>query len=227
MNEHDASPSAPPKPLFDRSEDQAYFKAIEALFIELRGAPFQLSPDDFKIARHWRGEGVPVDIALATLREKVSNAVEKGDEPKRRLSYYRRAVESAWQRQSELAAPGAAARAEQLDVEGRLARLASRVPETLAGIRIAVEALDAEDGAEAIDRRLADLDAEMLDAARQGLTDGQRADLEEQVEAGMAALAGRLGGALKSARQRAEVRLLRDLAELPLLSLFSPDAHQD
>lgn len=228
---HPDASSSPTRPLFDRSEDHAYFRAVEALFIELRGAPFQLSPDDFKIVKLWRSEGVPLDVALATLRERVTNALEKGDEPKRRLSYYRKAVEGAWTRQRELAAPGVEAKAEKLDVAARLARLAARVPaswsEPLAAIRVRVEGLDTERSAEEIDKTLAEIDRDMLEGARRSLTDAQQADLEARVEAGMAALAGRLGGASPSARGRAEVRLLRDLVGLPLLSLFSPDALED
>ena len=221
------APSGPPKPLFDRSEDQAYFKAIEALFIELRGAPFQLSPDDFKISKTWRVDGVPLDVALSTLRERFAKAMEKGEEPKRRLGYYRRAVESAWQRQRELAAPGAAVHGEDLDVAARLARLAKKVPRDLDPIRRKVTDLNPGDGAEAIDRQLDALDEEMLVAVRRALTEEQQVVLDQRVEAGMAALAGRLGGASPSARQRAEIRLLRDLANLPMLSLFSPDALDD
>lgn len=226
----------PPKPLFDRSEDHAYFQALEKLFIELRGAPFQLSPDDFKIAKHWRAEGIPLDVALSTLREKVEAAVEKGEEPKRRLSYYRRAVEGAWKRQGELLAPAAEAARPEIDVASRLDRLAARVPESLPAIRSrladlgheAREASGAADGsAEAVDQRLAALDQEMLDAARESLTEAERDDFEERVESAMAALSGRLGGASASARQRAETRLLREIAGLPLLSLFSPDALDD
>lgn len=224
--------SRPAKPLFDRSEDHAYFRAVEALFIELRGAPFQLSPDDFKIARLWRSEGVPLDVALATLREKVTDAAEKGDEPKSRLSYYRRAVESAWKRQRELAAPGVEAKATELDVASRLARLASRVPESpsdssgksLAKIRAQLEALGSEGSAEEVDKALADIDRDMLKTARRDLAEEQRTELASRVEAAMAALSGRLGGASSSARERAETRLLRDMLDLPLLSLFSPDA---
>ena len=218
---------SPRKPLFDRSEDQVYFKAIESLFIELRGAPFQLSPDDFDVAKLWRAEGVPLDVALATLREKITTMVEKGGEPKRRLKYYRRAVESAWQRQRELAAPGETATATEVDVAARLARLAQRVPETLPEIRRRISRLADAGGSEAVDKSLAEMDRDMLAAARDALSSEQREELESRLEASMAALAGRLGGASTTARERAEIRLLRDLTDLPFLSLFSPDSLSD
>jgi hypothetical protein len=233
VSEHDGTPL---RPLFDRSEDHAYFQAIEALFIELRGAPFQLSPDDFKITKAWRGEGVPLDVALTTLREKVSQASDEGDDPKRRLSYYRRAVERAWQRQRELAAPGAAATAEALDVAPRLSRLASRVPPSLPQIRqridqllteLMIELMTEHLSAEEVDLALGEIDQAMLDAAREALTDSASTELAERVAQSLAALAGRLGGTSESARSRVEPRLLRDLAGLPLLSLFSPDALED
>ncbi|MDA8019323.1 MAG: hypothetical protein MPN21_17925 [Thermoanaerobaculia bacterium] len=229
MNQHDdVPPESPAGPPFDRSEDHAYFRAIESLFIELRGAPFQLSPDDFKVAKSWRAKGVPLDVALATLREKVTGAIERGQDPKRRLSYYRQAVEQAWRRQSELQAPGSITTAQDLELAPRLARLAARLPDSLPEIRARVEALRNENGgAEKVDTTLAEIDRDMLELARQALSAAERERLARQLRESMAALGGRLGGVSNSARDRAEIRLLRDLANLPFLSLFSPDALED
>lgn len=218
---------SPSRPRFDRSEDHAYFRAVEKLFIELRGAPFQLSPDDFDVVKEWRAGGVPLDVALGTIREIVERAIDEDADPKRRLSYYRRAVEKAWQRQRELAAPAAEAVAESLDIDARLGRLADAVPDRLPEIRRRLRGLRREakgESAEAVDSALASIDAEMLEQVRSVLTDEELSDLERRTAASLQALSGRLGGGSDEARRRVEVRLLRDVAGLPLLSLFSPDA---
>lgn len=221
MTKGEESSGGPP---FDRSPDHRYFRAIERLFIELRGAPLQLSPDDFAVAKEWRADGIPLDVALATLREVASRAVEKEEDPKRRLRYYRRAVEKAWERQRELEAPGASPEARSLDLAERLGRLAAALPELPGRDELAAEINALEGSAETVEEALEDLDAELLERAEESLDDAARGELEERLEASLAALRGRLGGASEETKTRLRRELLRRVAGVPVLSLFSPEA---
>ncbi|MEM9553133.1 MAG: hypothetical protein AAGC60_02665 [Acidobacteriota bacterium] len=214
---------------FARSADLDYFRRLERAFIELRGAPLQLSPDDYRVAKAWRTDGVPLDVALETVREVVERAVAAEKEIKRRLRYYDRAVRAAWQRRAELAAPGAMPEEPAFDAAGRLGRLAGCLPKGLAAIESAVrdlasEALDPEQ----IEGRLASLDQALVDAARSGLEAGEAREIDAAVDAAVDDLRPRLGNeAAEAARDGLAQQILRRRLSLPVLSLFAPEAVSD
>ena len=58
--------------------DHAYFRAIEEVFIRLRGAPLLLSPTDWQIARGWHRTGIPLDVVCSTLEELFRQRAEAG-----------------------------------------------------------------------------------------------------------------------------------------------------
>ena len=49
------------------TEDQAYFRALEEAFLELRGKATLLSAADWQVASEWRRAGVPLDLVVGTM----------------------------------------------------------------------------------------------------------------------------------------------------------------
>ena len=228
-------------PPFDRSEEHEYFTTIESAFLELRGAPFQLSPDDYRVCREWRAEGIPSELVIRTLREVVERQLRQEVEIKRRLRYYRKPVAEAWATRKRLSAPemsrggapGAQASAESLDLAARLRRLGSALPrenwagaarrdlEELAELVAAGEPVDGE----VVEERLETLDAELVRRAEVALGADARERLGERLEATLGTLRGRLGHAdVGRSRERLYQELVRREQRVPLLSLFGPAA---
>lgn len=215
---------------FRRSAAQEYFQAIEATFIALRGAPLLLAPDDWQVARRWYNDGIPLRLVEQTLREIFEKRRRKeGEDGKRELvtlRYCRRAVERAWRKRRELTAPAARGEAPTMDPKARLNALAAALPEGLPGREDLAERIVAVSGdAEAIEARLAELDAEALERAEEGLDDAQRSELAEHVEKSLTPLRQRLPeDGLERAAKLLREQVVRRLTALPVLSLFSPEA---
>ncbi len=209
-----------------------YFLAIEDVFLELRGAPLQLSPRDWQIAREWHEAGIPLELVERTVREVFERrrarleAAEKDDEKVWNLAYLKRSVKAAWRRQQELSAPGAAGEAEELDLPARLERLAASLPAELAGREAAAAEIRALEGdAQAIEESLARIDRELLEQARAGLPASGRQAIERELAASRETLADRLpADELERAEERLREEVLRRRLGLPLLSLFAPEA---
>ncbi len=224
------------------SDAQLYFLAIERTFIQLRGAPLYLSPADWKVARAWHEEGIPLELVERTLRELFERRKERraaqGDDAKRdtlvTLRYCRRSVEAAWKRQRELLAPALTDEAPKLDLAARLGRLAEALPEGLeereTWVRRVVELAEAGSGtpdAEAVEEALKRLDAELLASVRGALGAAARTKLAEDLGKSLAVLARRLPAAeIERARPGLEERLLRQHFDLPVLSLFTVEADE-
>jgi hypothetical protein len=211
--------------MFPESEDFRFFKAIEAEFIRLRITPLQLSPDDFQIARAWRAAGAPLELVLEVLCEKVAAQREKGQEVKRRLSYYRKAVLSAWEKRQELLAPGARPAAPVVEVEAELEELAAALPPGLAEVAAAIRGLAGDPAAgdpAAIEAALEGLEARAFDLLREGLSPAEREGLEGEVAAALRDLRQRLpADQLERVAASLERQLLRQNARLPAFSLFA------
>ncbi|HEX4964160.1 MAG TPA: hypothetical protein VF173_25265 [Thermoanaerobaculia bacterium] len=201
--------------------DHAYFQAVEEIFVELRGSPLLLSPADWQVARRWHQEGVPLDLVRQTLEEVFAKRKERGAKGKiSSLRYCAPAVEAAWSELKELAAPGQRAAAPAFEVAPRLAALGATLPRDLA-VRVAALSGDPQQ----VEDRLAALDREMLDAAMEGLTPEERAEVAAAVEKTLALLQSRLpAGELETSRDRLFRQTLRRRLGLPVLSLFSPEA---
>jgi hypothetical protein len=206
---------------FATSADHEYFRAIELEFIRLRVTPLMLSPDDYQVAKSWRAAGVPLELALRVLAEKVIGQQERGQDVKRRLSYYRKAVLNAWETDRKLQAPAAIEQPAAFDTARRLDFLA----DTLIGFpTFAIRIRQLQGTPEDIERELESLEGKLLEAAVEGLDAPARALLETEAAKGLAALARRLPGGLPA---EVEVslrrRITRRLLALPALSLFGGD----
>jgi hypothetical protein len=207
--------------------DHAYFQAVEEIFVELRGAPLLLSPADYRVAQRWHREGVPLDLLRQTLEEVFAKRKERGAKGRvNSLRYCAPAVEAAWSDLKELTAPGQRAAAPAFELAPRLAALAAALPAALANRDVWAAGITNLSGApQEVEDRLASIDRIMLNAAVSGLTEEERADLDEAVEKTLALLRGRLpADELATSRGRLFRQALRRRLGLPVLSLFSPEA---
>jgi hypothetical protein len=214
--------------------ERAYFQAIEKIFVDLRGAPLLVSPADWHVARRWHGEGVPLDLIRSALEEVFAKRKERGAKGRiSSLRYCAPAVEAAWDHLRELNAPADRERAPAagLDLPGRLRALAAALPEALperADWAGRIAALVDRGGSPAVEEGLATLDRELLDAAAARLTGKAGREVEETVARTLAALAGRLPDEeLERSRDHLRRQILRKRLDLPVLSLFSPEAAPD
>jgi len=209
------------------ASDHAYFRAIEEVFIRLRGAPLLLSPTDWQIARDWHRAGIPLDLVCATLEElfrKRAEAEKQGSV--RSLQYCRSAVERAWAQQQELAAPAARGELVELDVGARLSSLAAALPESLPERdRLYRQILELEGGIQDVEHELSLLDRQVMEGLRAGITPEVTAEIERGVSEVLARLETRLPADERPAvRDRLFDQAVRRQAGLPVLSLFSLEA---
>lgn len=205
--------------MFPQSEDSRYFRAIEAEFIRLRITPLQLSPDDFQIARIWRAAGVPLELTLEVLGEKIAAQREKGQEVRRRLSYYRKAVLSAWEKRQALLAPAARPPEVEIDLVSQLEEIAASLPPELEEVAASVRSLEG-DPAE-IEAALEALEGRALELLRRSLSTDEQTRLAAEIAGPLADLQHRLP-AEQLARVAAslERQLLRQRGRLPTFSIF-------
>lgn len=211
----------------EADSDHAYFRAVEEIFIALRGAPLLLSPADWRVAQRWHQERVPLDLVRRTLIELFARRKERGSRGTvSSLRYCAPAVEAAWGELREVVAGGERGVAAALAIAPRLAALASALPVDLsaaAGFGRRIQDLHGDP--QTVEEGLARLDGELLAKALAALSDEQRADLGASVEATLERLRSRLAGAeIEESRQRLTWQLLRRRMGLPVLSLFSPEA---
>lgn len=76
-----------------------------------------------------------------------------------------------------------------------------------------------------VERTLTKLDSELLEAAERSLTAEDREQLSDRVDAVLSSLQDRLPEEeIEAARERIWRGVLREVTQLPLLSLFSPEA---
>ncbi|MDX1999007.1 MAG: hypothetical protein SF066_14925 [Thermoanaerobaculia bacterium] len=213
------------------SEEHRYFRAIEAVFVDLRGAPLLLSPSDWRVAQGWYRQGIPLDLVTRGLTEIFAKRAERGATGfVSSLRYCARAIEALWAEARELQGAAASRRAEPaFDLEARLGALAAALPADLADRERWAAALEAcaGDGSEATEAALESLDHELLAAVLGDLDGPAREALEAEVEAALARLGDRLAG---EDRVRTRERLQRDRVRrrlgLPVLSLFAPEAEE-
>lgn len=218
----------------DSAADHEYFRALEDLFIRLRGSPLLLSPADWQVARRWRRLGVPLGLAGRVMSEVFEKRKERGgDDRPVSLRYFRRPVEGAWKAAREMAAAGEREEAEAFDLAGRLDRLAAALPADWperSGWVDRITALGAADGDEApgledVESALESLDRELLAAAGEHLGQADLEALEAEVERSLERVAAQLpDGELERSRKELHRRRLRARQGLPLLSLFAPEA---
>jgi hypothetical protein len=207
--------------------ERAYFRAIEDAFIELRGAPFLLSPADWGLIEDWWAHNIPLEVVLAALREVFERREERGEGRKiQSLRYCAAAVDEAWRRRRELGGARPPVVELDLDVEARLRRLVDRLPAGLVDReRWASRILGVGDEPRRAEAALAALDAELVVRCLEDLGPRQRTAVEAAADEALKAVVGRMEpGALEADRRRLVEEGARRRSGLPLLSLFSPDA---
>jgi hypothetical protein len=208
--------------------DFDYFRALEDFLIDLRGSPLLMSPADYRVAQRWNRRGIPLDHVRQVMRDVYAKLRERGGkQPMNSLRYCARAVEASWRQVEELRAPAERDEAAVgIDVPARLAGLAAALPAELPdraerAARIAALTGDVEH----VEAALSALDREVLAALEAGLDADARAALDARVEETVSSLFGRLfAGDVDRARDRLRRQLLRRDCDLPVLSLFSPEA---
>lgn len=206
---------------------QAYFEAIEETFVRLRGAPLLLSPTDWQVAKEWFEAGIPLDLVARVLESVFARRKERGLKGRvQSLRYCSEAVLQAWAEVRELEAGGGRRPAAAIDVGARLAALAASLPEDLPSRNEWVERIcDLSGRPDEIERALAELDSKLLQDSTRALDQVGRERLAERVDQILGGLKGRLPETdIEEARERIERSSVRELARLPLLSLFSAEA---
>ena len=206
---------------------QAYFEAIETVFVRLRGAPLLLSPTDWQVASEWFEAGIPLDLVRQTLETVFTRRKERGARGRiQSLRYCSDSVWQAWDEARELEGGGARKTVAKMNVQIRLAGISSSLPKGLPSRQQWAERIDGLSGSsDEIERALADLDSKILLAVERSLDDSEREKLAARVDAVITSLQERLPEAeIESARDRIRRGALREMARLPLLSLFSPEA---
>ncbi|MEM1249431.1 MAG: hypothetical protein AAGK22_23860 [Acidobacteriota bacterium] len=208
--------------------DPDYFRTIEETFVELRGAPLLLSPEDWQIARGWYERGLPSDFVVAELRKVFERRREMGERSRvHRLKYLAPAVEEAWREREELLATGARGTPteEGPDLDAALKALADRLPQTLGDRRrwqgeiLALRRADAE--AETIEQRLQEIETRVLRSYRDGLPADARKEIETAVSRSLEVVRERLSKEQEGVvRRRLGRRMLRERLGLPRLSLI-------
>jgi hypothetical protein len=204
-------------------EDVAYFHAVEAAFVRLRGAPLLLSPADFQVAKRWRREGVPLSLVVATLEDVFARRRERGAKDRiNSLRYCARAVDAAWAEVRELQGPGRREAAAAAPVAERLGALAEALPAGLDRRDEWVSRLLALTGpAEAVEKALRGIDDELLAAVDAGLDGAARDRIDAEVEAILDGLRDRFPDSeLEALRGQLRRQRLRRTVELPVLTLF-------
>jgi len=211
--------------------DREYFETIEEEFIRLRGAPLLLSPADWRLADHWRREGVPLFLVLESIRLVFERRAERQaaspEAQQRRVSslrYCRPAVEKAWAEYRELG--GASTRQPRpaaIDVRARLQALAAALPAATVDVESwRQRLLELRGPAPVVEDRLVGLDRELVDRAFELLPLRDREEVTTEAEAALGKMAGRVDPErLAELRRRMVGRLVRERLGLPLLSLFA------
>jgi hypothetical protein len=214
-------------PRFEESDEQAYFRRIEEVFVGLRGAPLLLSPKDWQLVRGWYTQGVPLDLIVRTLEVQFEARRERGSSNTvSSLRYFQRAIDKVWDEVRQLTQDVAQRReVEPLSLEGRLQELAERLPDDLVDVEEWRRRICALEGtSDVVESALEDLDDELLASLRQRLDDTAATEMGELVATRLQKLKTRLpDDQLESARQRLFDRALRERFEVPVLSLFVAD----
>ncbi len=217
--------------LFEESDAQIYFKAVEEEFLQLRGAPLTLTSFDWHIAEAWHLAGIPLDLVRQVMNEVFAKRRER--KSKGRISgllYVAPAVEKAWAAERELTVTGERSAASAIDVPARLRGLAAALAPALPMLGPGAADLAAEVTALAgpspqVEELLADLDRVLMERAWAGLPGDLRAEVQAAAERTLAALAGRVDAQeLERSRDRLRTQLVRQRLGLPVLSLFAPEA---
>ncbi len=222
-----------------------YVQAVEGLFVELRGAPFLLSPADWRQIRRWYEQGIPLLLVESTIREVFARRAERIGRPDHEgsvdringLAWCAGAVERAWRELQEIQGP--AARAPKANSARESVELASGGEPTTRqrlealGGALPAALLDVEQwrrdlvqlaslSESEIEETLARLDDELLAEVEAALPAPALAELESTVEGALQRVRDRFTAReLDRLRQRLRRQHLRRLGSVPRLSLLT------
>lgn len=209
-------------------DDHAYFRVLEEEFLRLRGKATLLSAADWQVAQGWHRAGIPIEIVVQVMEALFARAREKRKRTISSLSYFKAAVESAWEEVESLSAGGRKERLEPFRVDERLRRLAGSLGAALPGRErwaAAIEALHGE--LDEVEKALGELDRTLLAELAAALPESERRAQDSEAEGALAAVAKRLPPEeLDRARAHLRGRLLRERFGVPVLSLFAPAARE-
>lgn len=217
----------------DEGPEIEFYRKVEDLFSNLRGAPHILSPRDFQLLRSWWRDDIPFAAISAGLTEVFARNRERDDaDPVVSLSYCRHAVKSHARRLAQMHVGSGDGESDPDTSRDDLARLSATVADAarrhtddrpaVAAIlsQIAKQLNAAEDGLPPalLDEHLYGLESAMLAGCWDALGNAER----ERIEARIASMASSSTGT-DDARLRAE-RALRDreirlLLDLPRMEL--------
>ena len=223
----------------DSNEEANYYAAIEAYFVERRGSPLFITPQEWHLIHKWEQRGIPIAI----VKDGIDRAFEspKAHQRVRKLSYCRQSVEAAQRRFQEARAgenersvpsertrpPNDRTRLQALaaalsETAESLSRQHSELAEWLASSATKVSDLGNEFRSPfRIESALAELDAELLSRLSRHLTDSERSGLRAQAEAALDSYRDRMPGSVfDAAVESAYRRRVRARMQLPPLTLF-------
>jgi hypothetical protein len=218
---------------------RAYARAVETRFRQLGGSARLVSPREFALILDWYERSVPLHLVLGALEEAFSKEEGIGS-----LGYLRRPVDRLFRsyREARLggAPEGGAATVTRGELRAFLGRARAAVSRAAAGpageslLRIAagLESLAQEaaagpeeegaPGLETMEARLAELDALLLEAARERLGEEECARLAREADERLAPHREVMSEEVYlRTRERHARRLIRRALELPELSLFA------
>ena len=210
-----------------------YFRAIETLFIDLRGAPLLLSPSDWQTAKGWHDSKIPLAVVEEAVRE-VFQAKDERRESDRinSLRYCAHAVERAWSDLREIQGPArrlsGSSREATPNAEGsdptaaRLAVLAEAISPAVPNAAIwRQRVLGVQGDRDSVEVELRRLDEQLLLDASQGLDDEAEVELARSVELALEKVRPRFGvSELAALEGRLRLQHVRRLFQIPRLTLF-------
>lgn len=210
--------------------DHAYFQALEETVIRLRGSPLLLSPADWQVAKRWRRNGIPLPLITRILEEIFARHTSEGGQSKARsLRYFAKAVEEEWNLSKRLGATGVRRPPSELDVAARLGALANSLPDWAPNLDTCRETILGLSGsASSVESELAELDNRLMICVLEALSSEELGAFERQAEESLADLKSRLPDEeVRHALDRLLRQIVRRSKQLPVLSLFAPEASAD
>jgi hypothetical protein len=220
---------------------ESYYAEVEGHFVERRGSPLFITPDEWQLVYEWEQMGVPVQV----VKEGIDQVFER---PKtrlkpRKLGYCRQTVLAAFRRFREASIGGGPLLASSGDEPESLS---SRLEEISRRLQLAAERLDSsaapfavalraaaervrdlgpplESGELAqVESSLADLDRALLSRAEEAVSAERRSALEQQASASLEPYRERMPeNVYRAALESAYRRRLRQELDLPVQSLYA------
>lgn len=210
--------------------DHAYFQALEETVVRLRGTPLLLSSADWQVAKRWRRSGIPLSFITRILEEMFARPTPQRGQPRARsLRYCVKAVEEEWNRSRRLGATGVRHPAAKFNVAARLSALANSLPDRTPSLDTFRETILGLSGsANSVESELAELDNRLMMGVLEALNREELEAFKTQAKESLSDLRSRLSHEeARHANDRLVRQMVRRARQLPVLSLFAPEAAAD